>query len=44
MNLKCKCINKDLKIALIGCGVILSSLYYFIKHEEMEQYDDNNDN
>ena len=39
----CKLINKDVKITLIGCGVILSSLYYFIKQDDMEQYDDNND-
>ena len=38
---KCKCINKDLKIALVGCGVILSGLYYFINNKDMDQYDDN---
>ena len=38
--MNCKCLNNDLKIAIVGCGLILSGLYYFISREDMEQYDE----
>lgn len=33
-----KCLNKDLKIALLGCGVILGGLYYFISKDNIGKY------
>ena len=41
--MNCKFLNKDLKISLLGCGIILGGLYYFITHNDMTQYDDNNE-
>ena len=42
--MNCKCINKDLKIAIIGCGFIFTGLYYLVSQKDMDQYDEDYEN